>query len=647
MSLTKEDKRRFNAHIVAARAAEARFDYAAAVADYERARAIHDENAALRAHVAQLRACLPAADARTDGWARDISGAYRIAGARQPETVGLFTLAAELFDVLFPHQRDGVRWLVRMAGTSPGAILADDMGLGKTIQVIAAVSGLLRGQAARCVLLVVPLSLLSTWATEFGRWAPEVRLRAYHGPCKASRDAALERTVRKGGVLLTTYGTAATCSRALATALDDGGATAGAWDLTVLDEGHRIKNPSGKINQCLRTIPARFRLILSGTPIQNNLMEMWSLFDYALQGRLFGTRSEFHRTYEAAILCASDREASREQRMAGMACAAQLRAAIEPYLLRREKKDVLAVSVDTELDSANRVMPATPRPARVRATDPDSATDAALTTAGIDRLPRKCDLVLWVLLAPAQLDLYRAFIESDRVRDLLNSTHSPLVRALAPRRSGAVRRTGWGRRRGWHPPNAHAHLHAAKAALTLLKKICDHPYLLDSTMAYCRALALGPDADSTGRITAGANQTAVSVLPTATSLPASSPEPEPDSEPELPLSAPSSCVTGATRAPEPGGPSGARFSTTELIAQSGKMALLVALLADLHRCGHRVLIFSQSARMLDLIQQVLESKVRGGRRRPCGTARSLMRRLHLHSPCTDLNAASDMLMAPD
>jgi len=124
---------------------------------------------------------------------------------------------------------------------------------------------------------------------------PSMRVKVFHGSA-AAREREIAMIHEKGGVCLTTYGTVRTSSGVLG---DSGHFT---WDYIILDEGHLVKNPAAQVSQALRAVPARRKLILTGTPLQNNLKELWTLFDFVCDGELFGPYRAFKEDYEAQIL---------------------------------------------------------------------------------------------------------------------------------------------------------------------------------------------------------------------------------------------------------------------------------------------------------------------------------------------------------
>uniref|UniRef100_A0A8C6KVJ6 Excision repair cross-complementation group 6-like n=1 Tax=Nothobranchius furzeri TaxID=105023 RepID=A0A8C6KVJ6_NOTFU len=155
-------------------------------------------------------------------------------------------------------------------------VLADDMGLGKTIQIISFLSGMYDSELIRHTLLVMPTSLITNWVKEFTKWTPGMRVKEFHGSSKAERTRSLERVQRRGGVIITTYTMLMNNWQQLASYQGK----EFCWDYMVLDEAHKIKNSTTKTAKSAYAIPSRNRILLTGTPVQNNLREMWTLFDF-------------------------------------------------------------------------------------------------------------------------------------------------------------------------------------------------------------------------------------------------------------------------------------------------------------------------------------------------------------------------------
>jgi superfamily II DNA or RNA helicase len=218
---------------------------------------------------------------------------------------------AALQATLRDYQRHGLTWLADLTSLGLGACLADDMGLGKTVTLIALHLHRRSAGATGPTLVVCPASLLGNWEAEIQRFAPGVPVRRFHG---AQRDL----TGLDGGFLLTTYGTMRVDHKTLAGV---------SWDLVVADEAQHVKNPQSSTARALRTIPSLARVALTGTPVENNLTELWAILDWATPG-LLGSRNAFRKVWAAPI--ESGHEPSKARQFADL---------IGPFLLRRRKSD--------------------------------------------------------------------------------------------------------------------------------------------------------------------------------------------------------------------------------------------------------------------------------------------------------------------
>lgn len=226
---------------------------------------------------------------------------------------------ASLAGTLRPYQVEGFRWLARLASLGFGGILADEMGLGKTLQMIALVKSLRDAERlAGPVLVVCPASLVFNWADEFARFAPDVSVIALEGS-RAHREALLARASGEPCVVVASYDRVRIDGAQLAR-ID--------WGMVVLDEAQYIKNHATKTTRAVKRLHSRLRFALTGTPVENRLSELWSIFDFLMPGFL-GSYERFRERYELGIV-GEDEEA-----------AARLRALIEPFLLRRRKTEVL------------------------------------------------------------------------------------------------------------------------------------------------------------------------------------------------------------------------------------------------------------------------------------------------------------------
>ncbi|WP_066952718.1 DEAD/DEAH box helicase [Streptomyces lushanensis] len=218
-------------------------------------------------------------------------------------------LAATLRD----YQLRGLNWLHRMTSLGLGGCLADDMGLGKTITLIALhLHRQTDASAAGPTLVVCPASLMGNWQREIERFAPGTPVRRFHG---TTRDL---EALEAGEFVLTTYGTMR---------VDAAGLAGAEWGMVVADEAQHIKNPYSATAKALRTIGAGARVALSGTPVENNLSELWAILDWTTPG-LLGRLGTFRARYARSVESGDD-----------PASAERLAALVRPFLLRRRKSD--------------------------------------------------------------------------------------------------------------------------------------------------------------------------------------------------------------------------------------------------------------------------------------------------------------------
>ena len=243
-----------------------------------------------------------------EAW-RQLRANVKAAESFEPELPS--TLQAELR----PYQIEGYRWLARLARWGAGACLADDMGLGKTVQTLAL---LLARAPDGPALVVAPTSVVANWVDEARRFAPTLNVTVYAGA--AEHRAQLVEAPGAFDLCLTTYGLLH----------NDIGLLSGiGWRSVVLDEAQAIKNPATKRARAARQLRADFRLVTTGTPIQNNLMDLYSLFSFINPG-LLGSAQQFRRNFGSAIERGGDAGAN-----------ARLRRLISPFVCRRRKAEVL------------------------------------------------------------------------------------------------------------------------------------------------------------------------------------------------------------------------------------------------------------------------------------------------------------------
>jgi len=257
-------------------------------------------------------------DARPE-WSQVIAGKWlssRLDALRSPARRTEIEANAGLATELRPYQKLGVQWLSTLRGLELGGCLADDMGLGKTIQVLGLLSMSRRNKEKGTDLLVVPASLVDNWRLEIERFAPELRvLIAHPSRIPSSELKKLPKAqVDANDAVITTYGTA----------MRTEWMKAYAWRHVILDEAQAIKNPGAKQTKAVKALKATWRLALTGTPVENRLADLWSIFDFLNPG-LLGSARAF------SGLCKSMESSSQGY--------APLRKLVQPYILRRLKTD--------------------------------------------------------------------------------------------------------------------------------------------------------------------------------------------------------------------------------------------------------------------------------------------------------------------
>jgi superfamily II DNA or RNA helicase len=254
------------------------------------------------------------------GWKLEAPAAWRERlGAQLGETALVCPPLGELDAVLRPYQKEGVAWLWFLRRNGFGGVLADEMGLGKTLQALALVAAS-RAETAGATgpaLVICPTSLVANWVAEARRFTPKLRVLVLTG---AGRQADFAR-IPAHDLVVTSYALArrdAERYRDLA------------FDTVILDEAQHIKNRATQNAQAVKAIRARHRLALTGTPLENSVLDLWSLFDFLMPGYL-GAATDFRERYEVPIV--RDRDATVQARLARR---------VRPFLRRRLKRDVAA-----------------------------------------------------------------------------------------------------------------------------------------------------------------------------------------------------------------------------------------------------------------------------------------------------------------
>jgi non-specific serine/threonine protein kinase len=262
-------------------------------------------------------------EAAAPDWSRVVAGpwlAKALEGLRRPDALARVEPSDALKTTLRPYQQTGVRWLHLLSTLGLGACLADDMGLGKTMQVLALLLVLRRqngGRRRRTSLIVTPASLLANWESEVARFAPSLCTVVAHPSAMPSADLqALDpHRLAHTDIVITSYGTLLRTPALVKIP----------WELAVLDEAQAIKNPGAKQTRTVKQLDSRARIALTGTPVENRLGDLWSIFDFINPG-LLGTTTEFARFTKSL--------AARPQNTYG-----PLRDLVRPYILRRLKTD--------------------------------------------------------------------------------------------------------------------------------------------------------------------------------------------------------------------------------------------------------------------------------------------------------------------
>ena len=321
----------------------------------------------------------------------------------RPDSVfeGGYRIPGDVYPSLFDYQKNGVKWLWELYSRQVGGILGDEMGLGKTIQIIAFLAGLhYSKKLTKPIIVVAPATVMKQWVNEFHTWWPPLRVSILHtsgsGMIDIGRESReeeqltsatprsndqkpltkaqmsakkiVDRGVQEGHILVTTYSGLQTYAKLLIPMH---------WEYAVLDEGHKIRNPNATITLYCKNLLTANRIILSGTPMQNNLEELWSLFDFVFPSRL-GTLVNFRQQFEIPIRQGGYANASNLQVQTAGKCAEILKDTISEYLLQRFKADV--------------------------------ASD----------LPKKSEQVLFCKLTKFQRDAYETFLSSDELKAIMN-----------------------------------------------------------------------------------------------------------------------------------------------------------------------------------------------------------------------------------
>ena len=260
-----------------------------------------------------------------------------------PSRIEEFELPIAVKAELRKYQRDGINWLAFLNKYNLHGILCDDMGLGKTLQTICMVASDHVNRAAAHEktksedtrrlpsLIICPTTLTGHWVEEFQRYVPSLTVRALVGTPRTRQTILASGKLQTADIVVTSYDTA----RNEVSKLGEFD-----WNYCVLDEGHIIKNAGSKLAKAVKQYKAYHRLVLTGTPIQNNVLELWSLFDFLMPGFL-GNEKSFNERFSKPIAARSSGKASPKDQEAATLALEALHKQVLPFTLRRLKEDVL------------------------------------------------------------------------------------------------------------------------------------------------------------------------------------------------------------------------------------------------------------------------------------------------------------------
>ncbi|XP_014666472.1 PREDICTED: DNA excision repair protein ERCC-6-like [Priapulus caudatus] len=311
------------------------------------------------------------------------------------EFEGGLIVPGRLWSRLYRYQKTGVRWMWELHQQRTGGIVGDEMGLGKTIQAIVFLAALkeskLRSPGTKYIglgpsIIVTPTTVMHQWVMEFHIWWAPFRIAVFHdtGNFVGSKASLVQDIQRDKGVLITSYAGVVQHQKMLVK-YD--------WHYVILDEGHKIRNPDAQATLAVKQFRTPHRLILSGSPVQNNLKELWSLFDFVFPGKL-GTLPVFMQQFSVPITQGGYSNATCVQVTTAYRCACALRDTISPYLLRRMKADVR-----------------------------DTLS-----------LPDKNDQVLFCRLTEEQKGAYREYLSSDQCQMILGGNYKIFVGLITLRK---------------------------------------------------------------------------------------------------------------------------------------------------------------------------------------------------------------------
>ena len=412
-----------------------------------------------------------------------------------PHPTRHYHMPAHTYQQLYDYQRESLHWLCQLHAKDMGGILGDDMGLGKTVQVSALLSVLFYSQLVHHVLLIVPTSLIDNWKAELSKWCPTLPLHLYT-ETPERRAKRLHHCLHSGGILLSTYGVLSSLQHT-------------PFDALILDEGHRIKNADTQQTRQVKAIECGYRVLCTGTVVQNRLTELWCLMDFVCCGRVLGDRREFKEQWSDVIEEGKHKGASVESRRLSDELSRKLSELIRPYIMRRTKEEIKARHAKQQHEQQQQQLAAAAAGGSVPLALPSSSSPELRV--------QKNELVVWLYPSEAQRRLYTALLSSG----------SEVMK---------------------HAQNAFNLKRRPLDAMSLLRTLCSHPRLVRTDHKLC----VGLPRDVFVKQVADVAEKA-----------------------EL------------------------------VVAESEKMRMLLLLLDEHRRHGHRTLVFSWSVQMLDLVSLAL------------------------------------------
>lgn len=288
-----------------------------------------------------------------------------------------FCVPNYIWKQLYKYQRTGVKWLWELHQVESGGLLGDEMGLGKTVQIIAFLAGLSKTDCGTWgglgpSIIVAPATVIYQWVSHFHFWYPHLRVAVLHhsGSHSGNHNKLIRDLHSSHGVLLITYAGIVKYIKDLLLKK---------WHYIILDEGHKIRNPNTQVSKLVKKFNTPHKLLITGSPMQNSLQELWSLFDFMRPG-LLGTHTAFMDHFAVPITQGGYANATEYQEATALEIAKALKNIITPYMLRRTKAEVQ--------DHIH--------------------------------LPEKNEQVLFCALTKEQRDLYMGYLMSSTVRSILD-----------------------------------------------------------------------------------------------------------------------------------------------------------------------------------------------------------------------------------